>query len=441
MTYSQEAHEPMWIADLAAKWAENAKAKAPPFVAGETYIPPAKLVAGGPEISNLVFAALEGWWTEGHWVDEFEAAFAKYLGMRCASMVNSGSSANLLAVGMLRSPMMSRMFDLEGRTEIITAATGFPTTLNPILQFGFTPVMVDVRADTLVPDWSTLMHAITDRTAAIIVAHTLGNPVGWGPVLAECEQRGIVVIEDNCDSLGSKIDGRLTGTLGTAATHSFYPAHHISTGEGGMVVTRHPLVRRVVESLRDWGRDCWCPPGKENTCGKRFEWEFDGLPAGYDHKYVYSNIGYNLKSTDLQAAIGMAQIDRLDGFRTARIANFERLYAGLSDLTEFFKLTKATENSEPNWFGFPLRVQSEAPFGRPEIIEFLTRRKIGSRAIFAGNLTRQPAYAGTVFKVDRFLHTSDMIAEDGFWVGVHPALTEPMLDYMIASFHEFVKER
>jgi CDP-6-deoxy-D-xylo-4-hexulose-3-dehydrase len=431
----------MRIADLAAEWVESAKAKAPPFVAGETYIPPAKLVAGGAEISNLVYAALEGWWTEGHWTDEFEQAFAKYLGVRCASMVNSGSSANLLAIGMLRSRMIERMFDMDGRTEIITAATGFPTTLNPILQFSFTPVLVDVRSDTLVPDWAALREAITERTAAIIVAHTLGNPVDLGPIVEHCDRLGIAIIEDNCDALGSKIKGRLTGTIGTAATHSFYPAHHISTGEGGMVVTRHPLVKRIVESLRDWGRDCWCAPGKENTCGKRFEWDFAGLPEGYDHKYVYSNIGFNLKSTDLQAAIGVAQLKRADTFRLVRVANFNRLYGGLRDLAEFFLLPKATDKSEPSWFGFPLRVRESAPFGRRELIEFLTERKIGTRAIFAGNLARQPAYNHVVFKVPRPLRVSDAIAEDGFWIGVHPGLTVSMVDYVIETFHDFARRR
>lgn len=417
------------------------------FISGETYIPPSKKLVGRHEIVNLVEAALEGWLTEGHWVDEFEREFADWLGVRCASMVNSGSSANLLAVAALRSPMLSerfRFFVGSGQNEIITAAAGFPTTLNPILQYGFEPVLIDVNVGTYVPAERMILEAMNSNTAAIMLAHTLGNPVPYtSALLEECERRGIAIIEDNCDALGSVWNGKKTGTLGLLATHSFYPAHHMTTGEGGMIATRHPLLKQIVESLRDWGRDCWCEPGLENTCGKRFEWEFDGLPANYDHKYVYSSIGYNLKSTDLQAAVGVAQVKRLDAFAERRAENFKRLHDGLSQMNAekymFLPEVSHPELAVPSWFGFPLTVKEDAPFTRDELVRYLNESKIGTRNLFGGNLKRQPAYRKTMFTQVGGLAQSDLIAEGTFWIGVHPGIGQKECNYMVERLGAFVK--
>lgn len=408
------------------------------FVAGETYIPPSGKVIGRPEIENAVSAVLDGWLTEGEWVARFEKALASYVGVRRASMTNSGSSANLLAISALRSQEL-----LKPGNEIITAATGFPTTINPILQNNFRPVFVDVEIGTYVPSVQSILDALSPNTRAIFMAHTLGNPFPMETVLDALDGSiyDVDLIEDNCDALGSIYKGKLTGTFGLMATQSFYPAHHITTGEGGAVLTQSPKVQRAVEKFRDWGRDCWCDPGKENTCGKRFDWNFPGLPRGYDHKYVYSEVGYNLKSTDLQAAIGMAQLDRIDGFVEKRRRNFDYLSLGLASLEKYLILPEETNGSSPSWFGFPITVRESAPFGRDDIVAFLNDAKIGTRNLFGGNLINQPAYAGYDFRVIGDLENADRIARDTFWIGVYPGISLEMLDYVIERFHEFAKGR
>lgn len=426
------------ILELVEEYASQREANQPEFQPGVTSIPASGKVLGPPEYVNLVSAALEGWLTEGHWVSEFEAAFRSYIRCRTASMVNSGSSANLLALSALTGHELPQR--LQPGDEVITAAAGFPTTINPILQNRLTPIFVDVEVGTYVPRLAVIEEAMGDRTKAVMLAHTLGNP--W-PV-EHMTQDDLWVIEDNCDALGSEIGGRRTGSFGDLATQSFYPAHHITTGEGGMVLTNNGRLKKIVESFRDWGRDCWCDPGKENTCNKRFEWEWEDLPDGYDHKYVYSHIGYNMKSTDLQAAIGLAQLERMGDFRWARLQNFTHLWSGLEDLSEFLILPRARPGSDPCWFGFPITIRKDAGFDLPELERFMASRKIGTRRIFAGNYLRQPAMREQAMslrgiELSRDLPVSDLIAERGFWIGLWPGLRVPMLDYMIESLHEFVQ--
>ena len=411
----------------------------PEFVPGKTYIPPSGKVIGGPEIANAVQAALEGWFTEGHWTDEFETKLAKAVGLRYASLVNSGSSANLLAISALTSSKLLGQ-RLKPGDEVIVAAAGFPTTINPVIQNGLIPVFVDADLDTLVPSWDMIQEAIGPKTRAIFLAHTLGNPV---PLLHKVvwlrEKRNIFVIEDNCDALGSKYKGQRTGTFGVMATQSFYPAHHITTGEGGAVLTSNPKLRKIVESFRDWGRDCWCDPGKENTCGKRFGWDFPGLPPGYDHKYIYSHVGYNLKATDFQAAIGMAQLDRLDEFVERRYSNFQEIMQLLKHYDEFLVLPKATKDSEPCWFGFPITVRDGAPFSRDEFVAYLNENRIGTRNLFGGNLMNQPAYRDAPCRADqRPLPNSDTIAQSTFWIGIWPGIDGRRIQYMLEILDDYL---
>jgi CDP-6-deoxy-D-xylo-4-hexulose-3-dehydrase len=321
---------------------------------------------------------------------------------------------------------------------VVTVAAGFPTTVNPIVLHGLVPVFVDVELGTYDAQIDRVAEAIGPRTRAIVMAHTLGNPFDLEAVTRLAREHELFLVEDNCDALGARYHGRLTGTFGDLATLSFYPAHQMTTGEGGCVLTDRGPLGKIVESLRDWGRDCWCAPGMENTCGKRFEWQLGDLPFGYDHKYVYSHVGYNLKLTDSQAAVGLAQLDRLAGFVSQRQEHWRRLADGLADLEEHFVLPRPTPGSEPSWFGFALTVRPEAPFTRNEIIEFLEGRRIATRLMFGGNLTRQPAYAEVEYRVVGDLDVSNVIAESTFWIGVFPGLTDEMLDYVIASFHEFV---
>ena len=322
---------------------------------------------------------------------------------------------------------------------MITVATGFPTTVNPILQNGLVPVFLDVSLPTLNVDASQLEAALGPRTRAVMLAHTLGNPFDLGRVRAFAEAHDLWLIEDCCDAVGSTYDGRSVGTFGDLASVSFYPAHHITMGEGGAVLTDAPAMKKIVESFRDWGRDCWCDPGKENTCGKRFDWQLGGLPHGYDHKYTYSHIGYNLKATDMQAAVGVAQLDKLPGFIAARRANFRRLREGLSELEEFLELPEATPCSDPSWFGFPLLVREGAPFSRQELIAHLESRKIATRLVFAGNLTRQPAYAESAYRVVGDLATTDRVMRDAFWLGVYPGLTPAMLDFVVDTLRAWCR--
>ncbi len=408
------------------------------FVPGETVVPASGKVVGVPELTNLVDAALELWLTEGHFADELEAGLVERVGVRHAYLCNSGSSANLLAVAALCSPRLGER-RLRPGDEVVTVAAGFPTTVNPLLLQGLVPVFVDVELGTYDARPELLAEAIGPRTRAIVMAHTLGNPFDLGVVGALAAEHDLFVVEDSCDALGARYRGRQVGTFGDLATLSFYPAHQMTTGEGGCVLTRSGALGKLVESLRDWGRDCWCAPGMEDTCGRRFGWQLGDMPAGYDHKYIYSQIGYNLKLTDLQAAVGLAQLARIDGFVADRARNWARLAEGLAALGEHLVLPTATPHSEPSWFGFAITVRPEAPFTRAELVAHLDRRRIGTRLLFGGNLTRQPAYAGATYRVAGELTTTDVVAEGTFWVGVFPGLRDEMLDFVVESITEFVE--
>lgn len=427
------------ILDLAEEYHAAAFPRRP-FVPGVSPVPVSGKVVGPPELENLLDASLDLWLTEGRFVDDLEARLAAFVGLRHAYLCNSGSSANLLAVSALCSPRLGDR-RLRPGDEVVTVAAGFPTTVNPILMNGLVPVFVDVELGTYDAAPEALAEAVGPRTRAIVMAHTLGNPFDLGAVTRLAQQHDLWVVEDSCDALGARYDGQLVGTFGDLATLSFYPAHQMTTGEGGCVLTDRGTLGKVVESLRDWGRDCWCAPGAENTCGRRFDWQLGDMPAGYDHKYIYSHIGYNLKLTDMQAAVGLAQLDRVPGFVEARTRNWERLAAGLADLEGHFVLPRATRRSEPSWFGFALTVRADAPFTRNELVQHLEERRIGTRLLFGGNLTRQPAYAESSYRVVGDLRTTDEVAEGTFWIGVFPGLTDEMLDFVVESIHDFVATR
>ena len=405
------------------------------FVPGESPVPVSGRVFDQSDLFAIVDSGLDFWLTAGRFADQFESKFAKFLGVRDARLVNSGSSANLVAVSLLTSPTLGERRLMPG-DEVITVAAGFPTTVNPILQNRAVPVFLDVKPSTYNIDTAQLDAALSSRTKAIILAHTLGNPFAVNAVTEFARKHNLWLIEDCCDALGSTWGGRKVGTFGDLATFSFYPAHHITMGEGGCVLTEKPLLRTLVESFRDWGRDCWCAPGKENTCGKRFDWQLGELPHGYDHKYIYSHVGYNLKATDMQAAVGVAQLKKLPAFIEARKRNFAYLKSGLKDAQEHFVLPEATPNSDPSWFGFPLLVRETAPFSRNALIDFLYERKIGTRQLFGGNLVRQPAYADLNYRVVGDLRASDRVMNQAFWIGVYPGLTPPMLDYVLETINE-----
>jgi len=405
------------------------------FVPGETPVPVSGRVFDATELQFLVEASLDFWLTTGRFADQFEREFARFFGLRHAILVNSGSSANLLALSCLTSPKLGEQ-RLSPGDEVITVATGFPTTVNPIIQNNLIPVFVDVTMPTYNVDATQLEEAYSERTRAIMLAHTLGNPFDLDAVTHFARQHELWLIEDCCDAVGSTFHGQKVGTFGDLATVSFYPAHHITMGEGGCVLTNRPELKTLVESFRDWGRDCWCEPGKENTCGRRFDWQLGELPYGYDHKYIYSHVGYNLKLTDMQAAVGVAQLRKLPAFVAARRSNFRVLYEGLEDLEEFFILPQATPGSEPSWFGFPLAVRPEAPFTRNEVVRYLEKHKIATRLLFGGNLVRQPAYNGVLHRVVGDLENSDFIMNHVFWVGVYPGLSSLMLEYVIEVFHQ-----
>jgi CDP-6-deoxy-D-xylo-4-hexulose-3-dehydrase len=411
----------------------------PAFVPGTSPVPISGRVFDEQELELLVDSSLDFWLTTGRFAEQFEREFAKFAGVREAVLVNSGSSANLLAISALTSPRLGDR-QLKPGDEVITVAAGFPTTVNPILQNRLVPIFVDVHIPTFNVDVSYLETALSNRTRAVIFAHTLGNPFDLGAVTAFAKKHGLWLIEDCCDALGSTYRGEKVGTCGDLATVSFYPAHHITMGEGGCVLTNKPLLRTLVESFRDWGRDCWCAPGKENTCGKRFDWQLGDLPHGYDHKYIYSHVGYNLKATDLQAAVGVAQLKKLPAFIEARKRNFAYLKAGLKDAEEQFVLPEATPNSDPSWFGLPLLVRETAPFSRNTLIEFLNAKKIGTRQLFGGNLVRQPAYADLNYRVVGDLRMSDRVMNQAFWIGVYPGLTQPMLDYVLETINEIASK-
>ena len=399
-----------------------------PFAPGSSTIPPSGKVLGAAELRNMVEASLDGWLTTGRFNDQFESRLAKFLGVRFVSTVNSGSSANLVAFSALTSPRLGDRAIRPG-DEVIGVAAGFPTTVYPILQFGAVPVFVDVELGTYNVMVERLEAAITPKTKAIMLAHTLGNPYNLRVITDLCRRHGLWLIEDCCDALGATYDGKLVGTFGDIGTLSFYPAHHITMGEGGAVFTNNAELKPLIDSFRDWGRDCYCAPGKDNTCGKRFGWQLGDLPFGYDHKYIYSHVGYNLKITDMQAACALAQMDRLEGFIAARRANFRFLTEALAGSEDHLVLPRATEHSDPSWFGYPITIKRESGVNRFDLVNYLNQNRVGTRLLFAGNLTRQPAMAGRNYRVSGGLENTDIVMNDTFWIGVYPGLTEDMLAF------------
>ena len=411
-----------------------------PFLGGISAVPVSGKVFDEKELQSLVDSSLDFWLTAGRYAEKFEMAFAKVMGMRHAMLCNSGSSANLLAVSSLMSPRLGKRALKEG-DEVLTVAAGFPTTVNPIIQNRLVPVFVDAELGTYDASVESLEAAIGPKTKAIVMAHTLGNPFDADGVMRLAEKHRLWVVEDTCDAVGAKFAGKTVGSFGDLSTTSFYPAHHITTGEGGCVLVKTGSMKKIVESYRDWGRDCWCPTGEANTCNRRFDWQLGELPYGYDHKYIYSHIGYNLKITDMQAAIGVAQLFKLPAFIEARNRNWKRLRDGLKDLNEFLILPKATKNSEPSWFGFALTVRDGAPFARLELVQHLESRRIGTRLLFGGNLLRQPAYRNFPMRVVGDLRNADTIANSTFWIGVYPGLTDEMIDYVISEIQDFVSTK
>jgi CDP-6-deoxy-D-xylo-4-hexulose-3-dehydrase len=387
------------------------------------------------DFENLVRASLEGWLTSGPYHDEFERGLARYVGVRNALFVNSGSSANLIALSALTSPKLGAKRLREG-DEVITVAAGFPTTVNPIIQNRLIPVFVDVEIGTYDAVVDQIREAVSSKTRAIMLAHTLGNPFEVEKIKSICKEFDLWLIEDSCDALGSTFDGKKTGSFGDTATVSFYPAHHITTGEGGAVFVNSPLIKKQVESFRDWGRDCYCPTGHDNTCKKRFDWQLGDLPKGYDHKYIYSHIGYNLKATDIQAALGLSQLKKLDNFVAARKSNFDFLKAALSDVEEFI-MPEATDNSDPSWFGFPITIRPGSKIDRTKLLRLLDEKKIGSRLLFGGNLLKQPAYKNIEHRKVGNLANTDLIMTNTFWIGVYPGLSEQMLAFVSEVLHEY----
>ncbi|KVX81916.1 lipopolysaccharide biosynthesis protein RfbH [Burkholderia ubonensis] len=407
------------------------------FEPGQTVIPPSGKVIGAKEMTLMVEASLDGWLTTGRFNEAFENALAAYLGVDYLITVNSGSSANLIAFSTLTSPKLGDRAIQPG-DEVIGVAAGFPTTVNPILQFGAVPVFVDVELGTYNIDATKIEAAISPKTKAIMLAHTLGNPYNLEAITALCKKYGLWLIEDCCDALGATYNGQLVGTFGDIGTLSFYPAHHITMGEGGAVFTNNLELKLIAESFRDWGRDCYCAPGKDNTCGKRFCWKLGNLPEGYDHKYTYSHLGYNLKITDMQAACALAQMDRLDGFVQARRDNFAYLHDRLQSCTEHLILPHATPNSVPSWFGFPITLKPEVEFRRVDLLSYLDQHKIGTRLLFAGNLTRQPYMIGRQYRVSGDLTNTDIVMNQTFWIGVYPGLSREMLDFVVEKLEAFL---
>jgi len=417
------------ILDLSAEYFAEAFPAAE-FKPGESPVPVSGKVIDGGDLSSVVDSALDCWFTTGRFAEEFERKLARFVGVRSASLVNSGSSANLLAISSLTSPKLGDR-RLKPGDEVITVAAAFPTTVNPIIQNRLVPVFVDVTVPTYEIDVSQLEAARSERTRAVFIAHTLGNVFDLDAVTEFVKKHDLWLIEDCCDALGSKWKGRNVGTFGDIATVSFYPAHHITMGEGGAVLTDKPALKTLIESFRDWGRDCWCDPGKENTCGKRFDWQLGSLPCGYDHKYTYSHIGYNLKATDMQAALGLSQIEKLPFFIERRKENFRYLSIALKSMEGCLILPEATPGSDPAWFGFPIAVREDASFRREDLIRELEAKKIATRLLLGGNLLRQPAYEGCEVRVVGSLPNTDFVMNNVFWIGVYPGLTKPMLDYVV----------
>ncbi len=428
----------------AAKAFYDANQKSTAFEPGKTYIPVTTKVLDQDDLTHLVDSCLDMWLTAGRFSREFEKDIPKFFGRKVPGLlVNSGSSANLVAISSFGSPMLKqmKMRPIERGEEVITAAAGFPTTVNPIVQNGWKPVFVDVETTTLNTTLERIQAARSPKTRAVVFAHTLGNPFRSDLISEWCQKEGLFFIEDCCDALGATVGNLPVGSYADYATVSFYPAHHITMGEGGAVMSKNAQFKRIAESIRDWGRDCWCEPGKDNTCGKRFEWTLGNLPCGYDHKYTYSNIGYNLKVTDMQAAIGISQLKKAQGFIDARRANWQTIHDGIQSsptLRERLSPVTATPGTNPSWFGFPMYVADS--IDREKLVRFLEDRKIGTRLVFAGNLTKQPAYIGVDYRVEGDLKNTDRIMNKAFWIGVHPALTPDRIRYMLETLEEGVKK-
>jgi len=408
------------------------------FVEGLTESPVSGKVIGTLELQNMVEASLDGWLTTGRFNNEFEERLALFLGVKCLLTVNSGSSANLIAFSTLTSPKLKERSIQKG-DEVITVAAGFPTTVNPIIQFGAIPVFIDVKIPTYNINENLIEEAITKKTKAIMLAHTLGNPFNVKKIKEICDKYNLWLIEDSCDALGSKFDGQYVGTFGDLATLSFYPAHHITMGEGGAVFTNSIRLERIAESFRDWGRDCYCEPGKDNTCNKRFGWQLGDLPYGYDHKYTYSHLGYNMKITDMQAACGLAQLNSLESFISKRKINFNFLYKNLKHLEEILILPEPEVNSDPSWFGFPISLRENKKYNRNDLIKYLNHNKIGTRLLFSGNLVKQPYMKNVNFKINKDLKNTDFVMENTFWIGVYPGLSEKHLEYSVTKIDNFFK--
>jgi CDP-6-deoxy-D-xylo-4-hexulose-3-dehydrase len=416
------------------------KHKVKVFVPGKTYIPYAGRVYDEKEIISLVDSALDFWLTAGRFAKQFENDFAKFLGVKHCVLTNSGSSANLLAISALTSPKLGER-RLKPGDEVLTTACAFPTTVNPIIQNNLIPVFMDVDVGTYNIKTDKIEGSISKKTKAIFLAHTLGNPFDLDKICKICEKYNLWLIEDNCDALGSRYNEKYTGTFGHIATFSFYPAHHITMGEGGALVTNDNQLKKLIKSFRDWGRDCWCEPGCDNTCGKRFGWQLGNLPFGYDHKYIYSHIGYNLKITDMQAAIGVEQLKKLPLFIKARKNNFKLLYEGLKKYEKYFILPEVESKADPSWFGFLLTVRSDAGFTRDEIVKYLENNKIAIRMLFAGNIIRHPSFENVKYRINGNLKNTDFIMNNTFWVGVYPGYTEKIIKYLLEKIFTFIKKR
>jgi CDP-4-dehydro-6-deoxyglucose reductase, E1 len=406
------------------------------FIPGNSFVPVSGKIIGPEDICSVVDSALDGWFTTGRFAKDFERKLARFVGVRSASLVNSGSSANLVALTALTSPKLGDR-QLKPGDEVITVAAGFPTTVNPIIQNRLVPVFVDITLPTYEIDVTRLEEAYSSKTKAVMIAHTLGNVFDLDAVTAFCKKYNLWLVEDCCDALGSTYRGQMVGTFGDISTVSFYPAHHITMGEGGAVMTQKPALQVLIDSFRDWGRDCWCEPGVDNTCGKRFDWQLGTLPCGYDHKYTYSHVGYNLKATDMQAALGVSQIEKLPYFIERRKENFAYLKEALKPLEKILLLPVAGENSDPSWFGFPIGVKENAPFTRDQMTHALEAQKVGTRLLFAGNLLRQPAYEGYEYRVIGQLPNTDFVMNQVFWIGVFPGLTTEMLDFIAKTMIDF----
>ncbi|EOW9102551.1 lipopolysaccharide biosynthesis protein RfbH [Vibrio cholerae] len=423
------------IAELVAQYAAIEFAPKM-FIGGESVVPPSGKVLGAKELQLMVEASLDGWLTTGRFNEQFEKRLAEYIGVPYLLTTTSGSSANLLALTALTSPKLGDR-QLKPGDEVITVAAGFPTTVNPTIQNGLVPVFVDVDIPSYQIKPEMIEAAVSEKTKAIMVAHTLGNTFDLTEARRVADKYNLWLIEDCCDALGSTYNGQMVGTFGDIATVSFYPAHHITMGEGGAVFMKDKELRKLVESFRDWGRDCYCPPGCDNTCGKRFDQQLGSLPDGYDHKYTYSHLGYNLKITDMQAACGLAQMDRVEDLVQKRKDNYAYLRAGLASCEEFIILPEATENSDPSWFGFPITIRPESGIERVDLLKFMDQYKIGTRLLFAGNLTRQPYFEHVNYRVVGELTNTDLIMNNTFWIGVYPGLTQEHLDFVIGKFEEF----